>query len=45
MQDRIRIEDCGLRTAETKAVFAEVAQDRTFLVALEEYVHRTHFLH
>src|SRR5207237_374320 len=31
--------------AETKAVFAEVAQDRTFLVALEEYVHRTHFLH
>jgi len=31
--------------AETKAVFAEVAQDRTFLLALDDYVHRTHVLH
>jgi hypothetical protein len=31
--------------AETKAVFTEVALDRTFLLALEEYVHRTSFLH
>jgi hypothetical protein len=31
--------------AETKAAFAEVAQDRAFLLALDEYVHRTHVLH
>jgi hypothetical protein len=31
--------------AETKAVFAEVAQDRTFLLALDDYVHRTHVFH
>ena len=31
--------------AETKAVFTEVAQDRTFLRALEDYVHRTRVLH
>jgi len=31
--------------AETKAVFTEVALDRTFLLALEEYVHRTRFVH
>ena len=31
--------------AETKAVFAEVAQDRTFLTALDDYVHRTRLLH
>jgi len=31
--------------AETKAAFAEVAQDRTFLSALDDYVHRTRVLH
>ena len=31
--------------AETKAVFAEVAQDRTFLSALDDYVHGTRLLH
>ena len=31
--------------AETKAAFAEVAQDRTFLSALDEYVHGTRLLH
>lgn len=31
--------------AETKAVFAEVAQDRTFLNALDDYVHGTRQLH
>ena len=31
--------------AETKAVFADVAQDRTFLLALDDYVHRTHVAH
>ena len=31
--------------AETKALFAEVAQDRTFLLALDEYVHLTRLLH
>jgi hypothetical protein len=31
--------------AETKAVFAEVAQDRTFLSALDDYVHRTRVFH
>ena len=31
--------------AETKAVFAEVARDTTFLSALDEYVHRTRILH
>jgi len=31
--------------AETKAVFAEVAQDQTFLSALDEYVHGTRQLH
>jgi hypothetical protein len=30
---------------ETKAVFAEVAQDGTFLRALDEYVYRTRILH
>lgn len=30
---------------ETKAVFAEVAQDRTFLSALDEYVHGTRHFH
>lgn len=30
---------------ETKAVFAEVAQDRTFLRALDDYVHGTRRLH
>jgi hypothetical protein len=28
---------------ETKAVFAEVAQDRAFLSAFDEYVHETRF--
>jgi hypothetical protein len=31
--------------AETKAAFAEVAQDRTFLSALDDYVHRTRLFH
>ena len=31
--------------AETKALFAEVAQDRTFLLALDEYVYRTRLPH
>jgi hypothetical protein len=31
--------------AETKAVFAEVAQDGTFLRALDEYVHCTSVIH
>ena len=31
--------------AETKAVVAEVAQDRLFLLALDEYVHCTRVLH
>jgi hypothetical protein len=31
--------------AETKAAFAEVAQDRTFLRALDDYVHRTRLFH
>ena len=31
--------------AETKAAFAEVAQDTTFLRALDEYVHLTRVLH
>jgi len=31
--------------AETKAAVAEVARDRTFLSALDEYVHRTRTLH
>jgi hypothetical protein len=31
--------------SETKALFAEIAQDRTFLVALDEYVHLTRLLH
>jgi hypothetical protein len=31
--------------ADTKAVFAEVAQDTTFLRALDEYVHLTRVLH
>jgi len=31
--------------AETKAAFAEVAQDRTFLLALDDYVHGTRFFH
>ena len=31
--------------AETKAVFAEVAQDRSFLTALDEYVDRTRVFH
>ena len=30
---------------ETKAVFAEVALDRTFLSALDEYVHGTRLIH
>ena len=30
---------------ETKAAFAEVAQDRAFLLALEDYVHGTRVLH
>jgi hypothetical protein len=31
--------------AETKALFTEVAQDRTFLLALDEYVYLTRLLH
>ncbi|HEY3920606.1 MAG TPA: hypothetical protein VGL76_00660 [Gaiellaceae bacterium] len=31
--------------AETKEIFAEVACDRTFLHALDEYVHRTRRVH
>jgi transcription initiation factor TFIIIB Brf1 subunit/transcription initiation factor TFIIB len=31
--------------AETKAVFTEVAQDRAFLSALDDYVHLTRLLH
>jgi hypothetical protein len=31
--------------AETKAAFAEVATNREFLLALDEYVHRTRVLH
>jgi len=31
--------------AETKARFAEVAQDRAFLLALDEYVYLTRFSH
>jgi hypothetical protein len=31
--------------AETKALFAEVAQDRTFLLALDAYVYLTRLLH
>jgi hypothetical protein len=31
--------------SETKALFAEIAQDRTFLVALDEYVYLTRLLH
>ena len=31
--------------AETKALFAEVAQDRTFLLALDEYVYLTRLMH
>ena len=31
--------------AETKALFAEVAQDRTFLLALDEYVYLTRLFH
>ena len=31
--------------AETKALFTEVAQDRTFLLALDEYVHLTRVFH
>jgi hypothetical protein len=31
--------------SETKAVFAEVARDRTFLRALDDYVHRTRVFH
>jgi hypothetical protein len=30
---------------ETKAVFAELARDRAFLSALDEYVHRTRLVH
>ena len=39
------LEEADELDAETKAVFAEVAQDRTFLTALDEYVHRTRVLH
>ena len=31
--------------AETKAVFAEVARDRAFLNALDDYVHGTRLVH
>jgi hypothetical protein len=31
--------------AETKAAFAEVARDRTFLSALDDYVHLTRHVH
>jgi hypothetical protein len=31
--------------AETKAVFAEVARDRAFLSALDDYVHGTRLVH
>jgi hypothetical protein len=31
--------------AETKAAVSEVAQDRTFLLALDEYVHLTRLVH
>jgi hypothetical protein len=31
--------------AETKKLFAEIAQDRTFLIALDEYVYLTRLFH
>jgi hypothetical protein len=31
--------------AETKAAFAEVATNREFLLALDDYVHRTRIVH
>ena len=31
--------------SDTKKIFAEVAQDRTFLHALDDYVHRTRLSH
>jgi hypothetical protein len=31
--------------AETKAAFAEVASNREFLLALDDYVHRTRIIH
>ena len=39
------LEESDELDAETKAVFVEVAQDRTFLNALDDYVHRTRLLH
>jgi hypothetical protein len=39
------LEEAEELDAETKAAFAEVAQDRTFLNALDDYVHRTRVLH
>jgi len=39
------LEESDELDAETKAVFAEVAQDQTFLHALDDYVHRTRVLH
>jgi hypothetical protein len=42
---RFELEETEELDAETKAVFAEVAQDRTFLSALDDYVHRTRVFH
>jgi hypothetical protein len=39
------LEESDELDAETKAVFVEVAQDRSFLSALDDYVHRTRVFH
>jgi hypothetical protein len=39
------LEETDELDAETKAAFAEVARDRSFLTALDDYVHRTQLLH
>ena len=39
------LEESDELDAETKAVFVEVAQDRSFLTALDDYVHRTRIFH
>jgi hypothetical protein len=41
----LELSKCEEIDAETKAVFAEVAQDRTFLSALDDCIHRTRLLH
>jgi hypothetical protein len=39
------LQDDGELDAETKSTLSELAQDSTFLHAVEDYVHRTRALH